>query len=73
VESGFEIVLIEEEGMVSVNYFAFFSKDDPRRCHRSAPLGSCQSGKMLNCLTFYLADEMYIIIPIRRQALIHRN
>jgi hypothetical protein len=35
MEAGFEIVLIEEEGMVSVNYFAFFSKDDRRSCHRS--------------------------------------
>src|ERR1700722_3652942 len=35
METGFAIVLIDEEGMVSVNCFAFFSKDDPRRCHRS--------------------------------------
>src|SRR4051812_47201066 len=31
----FEILLVGEEGMVNVNCFAFFSKDGPRRCHRS--------------------------------------
>jgi hypothetical protein len=31
----FEIVLIDEEGMASVNFFASFLKDDPRSCHRS--------------------------------------
>ena len=140
----FEIVLVDEKGMVNVNCLAFFSKDGPRRCHRthvglafdpkslyvdldcksalshsdhlfsicpclldhsptldfesdvswphpnlfrssshtqnlknmkdislsdwfdrihrSAPLGSCQSGKTLNRLTFYLADEMYTLL-----------
>ena len=31
----FDVVLAVEEGMVNVNCFAFFSKDGPRRCHRS--------------------------------------